>query len=140
MAQVSLNTKGTYNANRYLERACHYDKERVIARSNPAIEAKAHTNCGIITFPAPINSEKLPIGDLIEHLNKNFQQWIVGNFIHGTFCKMGKTFDESTLSVEIAEISSAQLVETAKSLCGLYSQPCVLVKDCSANELFLLTR
>ena len=136
---IELCTNGAYNANRYLDRDCRCDKERVIAESNPAIELEIHTDCGIITFPDPVNSENLPIGNLIEYLNKNFYQWVVGNFIHGTYCKMGRTFDESALSVEIAGISSAQLMETAKRLCDLYDQPCALVKDCSANELFLLT-
>lgn len=133
-----LNIKGAYNANLRLDRAYHYDEERVIMRSNTAAELKECENFGLITFPTPVNNTKLPIADIIEHLNKKFDQWIIGNFIHGSYCIKGEVFDTEALSVEITNTTSVRLTETAKTLCELCGQAYALVKDCHENTLFFI--
>lgn len=61
------------------------------------------------------------------------------NFLNGQYkSNDGRIFDENSLNIEIVGISSETLISIAENICKDFDQECVLVKDYSDNQIYLV--
>lgn len=66
----------------------------------------------------------------------------IGNFFKGRYKSetTGELFEERSLAVEVLFIKHRQLIELATTLCGLFNQQSVLVKDNASGKIHLVDR
>lgn len=118
---------------------------------------------GIITFSTDMNSTILSNDKVINFLkqkivtivnritaikkidkvaqNFKLKGWTVTKGLHGKYIdrKNGVVFDEKSLSVELAGISTDVLLDVAENLCNEFKQQSVLIKSYENNNIWFIS-
>ena len=120
---------------------------------------------GVIVFSTVVNSTVNHANPIVQWFKRQFHSWknkfthkrkldkaikdrpdvggySIGNFFKGRYKDetTGELFDERSLSVDVVLINHTQLIDLATTLCGLFNQQSVIVKDNYGGAIHLVDR
>ncbi len=131
---TEINQKGVYSGfiGRRLFKIIRYDKAKELLSASQQNIGFKNTDGGIIVFPELSSTE---MANWLKQ--KEMFNWTIGNYLDGKYkSNFGVRFDETSLCVQINNITSTKLKDIALKMCKDLRQGSVLVKDFSTNKIW----
>ena len=131
---TEINQKGVYSGfiGRKLYGTIRYNKTKELLRFG-TLQANAK-DIGIIVLP----TAELTATEIANWLKqKEMFDWTIGNYLNGRYkSDIGVSFDETSLCVQIYNITSTMLKDIAMKICKDFRKESVLVKDYSTGKIW----